>query len=233
MNARLLFALFLIGCAHKNGPPPVDLSAGGKLHVVPVEGGQVYLIDPKTETCFLFLPPATPIGEVNCHKLKAGVPAAEKYVTWPDESFTAMLREAQSILAAPIDEPPASKEPEESATGGSIEGVTRTGKGRYELKQSLIDRVLEDPATVAKGARIVPSVRDGKPNGFKFYAIRPDSFFATLGILNGDTVTSINGMELTSADKALEVYTKLRESKKWEVVLQRKGKQTKHTYTIK
>ena len=65
---------------------------------------------------------------------------------------------------------------------------------------------------VAKGARVVPAVKNGKPDGFKLYAIRPSSVYAKLGLQNGDTLQSINGFELTSADKALEVYTKLREA---------------------
>ncbi len=65
---------------------------------------------------------------------------------------------------------------------------------------------------VAKGARVVPAVKNGKPDGFKLYAIRPSSVYAKLGLQNGDTLQSINGFDLTSADKALEVYTKLREA---------------------
>src|ERR1051325_2730762 len=84
-----------------------------------------------------------------------------------------------------------------------------------------------------QGARGVPSKKNGKPDGFKLYAIRPSSAFARLGLANGDTLQSINGFELTSADKALEVYTKLREATSLEVEVTRRGKPVTLKYSIK
>lgn len=49
---------------------------------------------------------------------------------------------------------------------------------------------------VQRGARLVPSLRDGKPFGLKVFAIRDDSLFAALGLKNGDTVTQVNGHDL-------------------------------------
>ena len=51
--------------------------------------------------------------------------------------------------------------------------------------------------------------------------------------VNGDTLQSINGFELTSADKALEVYTKLREATSLEVNVTRRGKPVTLKYTIR
>ena len=70
----------------------------------------------------------------------------------------------------------------------------------------------------------MPAVKNGKPDGFKLYAIRPSSVYAKLGLTNGDTLQAINGFELTTADKALEVYTKLREATSLEVEVTRRGK---------
>jgi membrane-associated protease RseP (regulator of RpoE activity) len=103
----------------------------------------------------------------------------------------------------------------------------------YEVGKDVIDAVLQNPMAVAKGARVVPAVKDGKPVGFKLYAIRPSSIFSTLGFENGDTLQKINGSELTSADKALEIYTKLRDAKKLTVEIERRGKPITQTYTIK
>jgi len=83
------------------------------------------------------------------------------------------------------------------------------------------------------GWSALPAVKNGKPDGFKLYAIRPSSAFAKLGLTNGDTLQSINGFELTSADKALEVYTKLREATSLEVEITRRGKPVTLKYSIK
>ena len=57
--------------------------------------------------------------------------------------------------------------------------------------------------------------------------------YSKLGLQNGDTLQSINGFELTSADKALEVYTKLREATSLEVEITRRGQQQKLKYSIR
>lgn len=112
-------------------------------------------------------------------------------------------------------------------------GIKKIDDNNYEIDKSLVEKVLLNPMAVAKGARVVPSMKNGKPDGFKLYAIRPSSAFAKLGLTNGDTLQSINGFELTSADKALEVYTKLREATSLEIEVTRRGKPVTLKYSIK
>ena len=112
-------------------------------------------------------------------------------------------------------------------------GIKKIDDNNYEIDKSLVEKVLLNPMAVAKGARVVPSMKNGKPDGFKLYAIRPSSAFAKLGLANGDTLQSINGFELTSADKALEVYTKLREATSLEVEVTRRGKPVTLKYSIR
>ncbi len=116
----------------------------------------------------------------------------------------------------------------------SIEGgIKKIDDTTFEIDKSLVEKALVNPMALAKGARIVPAMKNGKPEGFKLYAIRPSSVFAKLGLSNGDTLTSINGFELNSADKALEVYTKLREATALELEVTRRGKPVTLKYSIK
>lgn len=112
-------------------------------------------------------------------------------------------------------------------------GIKKIDDSTFEIDKSLVEKVLVNPMAVAKGARIVPAMKNGKPEGFKLYAIRPTSVYSKLGLTNGDTLTSINGFELTSADKALEVYTKLREATSLELEVTRRGKPVTLKYTIR
>ena len=111
-------------------------------------------------------------------------------------------------------------------------GIKSTGENQFEIDKALVDKIVQNPMGVAKGARIVPAMTNGKASGFKLYAIRPNSVFAKLGLTNGDTLESINGMEMTTAEQALEVYTKLRDATSLEVELQRRGKPLTLKYTI-
>jgi general secretion pathway protein C len=112
-------------------------------------------------------------------------------------------------------------------------GIKTIDETHRTVSRALVDKILANPMAVAKGARIVPAVKNGKPDGFKLYAIRPSSMYARLGLMNGDTLQAVNGFELTSADQALEVYTKLREATSLEIELMRRGKPVKLFISIK
>jgi type II secretory pathway component PulC len=103
-------------------------------------------------------------------------------------------------------------------------GIKKIDDTHVTITRGLVDKLLENPMAFATGARVVPAIKNGKPGGFKLYAIRPSSAFARIGFANGDTLESINGFELTSADKALEVYTKIRDATSIELSITRAGK---------
>jgi hypothetical protein len=57
--------------------------------------------------------------------------------------------------------------------------------------------------------RIIPFIGDGKPQGFKLYAIAPGTLPAALGFHNGDAIVAANGVELDRPDGLLELYAHL------------------------
>jgi general secretion pathway protein C len=139
-----------------------------------------------------------------------------------------------AAAVAVVETPPQLPDENRDDMQASIDnGIKKIDESNYEIDKGLVEKVLLNPMAVAKGARVVPSMKNGKPDGFKLYAIRPSSAFAKLGLTNGDTLQSINGFDLTSADKALEVYTKLREATSLEVEVTRRGKPVTLKYSIK
>jgi len=136
-------------------------------------------------------------------------------------------RMGKTIVAKIIIDPSTSFDP------ALISRIVKKSDTSYEIPKDVIDAALANPMALAKGARVVPAVNAGKPDGFKLYAIRPSSVFAALGLQNGDTLKKISGFELTSADKALEAYTKIRDAKKITVEITRRGAPITLTYTIK
>ncbi len=89
-------------------------------------------------------------------------------------------------------------------------GIRRLANGRYTIQRSLLDKLLGDMNGLARTARIIPASANGRATGFRFVAIRPNTFYARIGLQNGDVVRAINGHEMTSPDRALDVYSKLR-----------------------
>jgi hypothetical protein len=143
------------------------------------------------------------------------------------ETFHRPVRELARLAEVPPPRLPASPLEEELARSIHCDG------NRCEMPRSLFDKILGDMNQLAAGARIVPSIRDGRADGFKLYAIRPNSLFARLGITNGDTIHTINGQDITTPDKALEVYTKLRNADRLSVTLTRRGQPLTMEYVLK
>jgi general secretion pathway protein C len=119
--------------------------------------------------------------------------------------------------------------------GDLKKGVRKVSETQYEIDRNLLEKVLADTNAVARSARVVPSVspKDGKPNGFKLYAIRPDSVYSTIGLQNGDTVSAINGQEMNSPEKAFELYAKLRTASGLQISVIRRGQPMNIDYSIR
>ena len=116
---------------------------------------------------------------------------------------------------------------------GIAKGIRKVGPTRWEIDRNVLNTVLSNTTMIARSARIVPSVKNGKPNGFKLLHIRRGSFYSLLGMFNGDTIHAINGHPITTPDKALEVYTKLRTAGHVTIDFTRRGKPLTHEYTIR
>jgi general secretion pathway protein C len=112
------------------------------------------------------------------------------------------------------------------------DGVKKTGDNKYEVKKSVLDGTLSNLNSVATQARIVPSFKNGVANGFKVFSIQPNSFYSAIGVENGDVVQKINGYEINSPDKALEIYQKLREARHVTVDLERNGQVLRKEYNV-
>jgi general secretion pathway protein C len=112
-------------------------------------------------------------------------------------------------------------------------GVKKTGEHTYEVQRGTVDSLLGNMSVLSRSARIVPEIRDGRAAGFRLFSVRPDGPFAKIGLQNGDVISAINGLEMTSPDKALEVYTKLKSASHLSVGLERNGQKITKEYNIR
>ncbi|HEY2743825.1 MAG TPA: type II secretion system protein GspC [Polyangia bacterium] len=119
-----------------------------------------------------------------------------------------------------------------SEMGDIDKGVNCNGNS-CTIDRALVEKLLSNTTMLATAARFVPSIKDGKPNGFKLYAIRPQSIFGRIGLQNGDTIKAINGSEMTTPDAALGLYTKLRNASHLSVQVERRGETVALDYSIR
>ncbi len=136
--------------------------------------------------------------------------------------------------APPTPNAPIAQAPTIEPGNGDIpeNGINCTGGTKCVIKREVVDKLLSNTAALATSARFVPSIKDGKPNGFKLYAIRPQSIFGRIGLQNGDTIKAINGSDMTTPDAALALYTKLRNASHLSVTVDRRGETVPLDYTI-
>lgn len=142
------------------------------------------------------------------------------------------LEEANKAVKNPRPTPVAAA-PSSSDKPSLGEGVRKLGDKKYEIEKGEIDNVLSNLNQIARQARIVPSFKNGKSNGFKLFSIRPNSLYSKIGIQNGDIVQKINGYEINSPDKALQIYSKLKDADSISVDLVRRGKPQTMNYSIR
>ncbi len=112
-------------------------------------------------------------------------------------------------------------------------GIKSVSENEYEVPRAEIDKTLSNLNDVAMQARIVPAFKDGVATGFKLFSIRPDSIYTKIGVQNGDVIRRINGFDLNSPEKALEVYTKLKEANRIDIEIERNGSVLRKTYNIR
>jgi general secretion pathway protein C len=110
----------------------------------------------------------------------------------------------------------------------SLEGVRQLTETTWTLPRA----PLLEPRCTSVQARIVPNLKDGATDGFKLFSVRHGSLFEKLGIKNGDVIHGINGLALTTPDRALEIYSQLQTAKSLVVELTRQGQPLKLTYNI-
>ncbi len=102
-----------------------------------------------------------------------------------------------------------------------IQSISETEK---VVDRSLIDKLVANPSRFIRSVRVRPFRQDGKVVGFKLRRFKGDSPLALLGAKKGDIIHSVNGVELTSVDKALGAYQNLRSSNALTFSITRNGK---------
>jgi general secretion pathway protein C len=95
-----------------------------------------------------------------------------------------------------------------------------------------LESVLGNVPLLLGSVRIVPELRAGKTTGFRLLAVHPEGPFAFIGMQNGDIISSINGLEITSPEQGLAAYTKLKSANHLSLGMERNGQKVTKEYRI-
>ena len=102
-------------------------------------------------------------------------------------------------------------------------GIQKVGANEFNVDRGVVDKILENQAELMRQARIVPEQENGKVVGIRLFGVRPDTLLGMLGMENGDRLEKINGFDMTSPEKALEAYARLRTADHLTVSVNRTG----------
>lgn len=144
--------------------------------------------------------------------------------------------DAPAPMAAPVAEPA----PARAAAGrpGTLPAdiaskIQRVSATEFHVDRQVVDKILENQAELMRSARIVPEQENGKVVGIRLFGIRPDTLLGALGMENGDRLQTINGFDMTSPEKALEAYARLRTADRLTVQVNRRGQNVNLDFNIK
>ena len=108
---------------------------------------------------------------------------------------------------------------------------TAAPRQSYSLRQYR-DTLLNDPQKVADLVRIQPANKNGRFVGYKLQPGRDASFLTRHGLLPGDVVTSVNGVELDSPAKGFGLIKDLSSADTLNLVINRNGVKQRFTLPV-
>jgi len=138
---------------------------------------------------------------------------------------TAVAAEA----AKPAAEPPPATAP--AATPGTL--ATAVGTGSYVVDQRALNNALDNIGQAMTDARLLPSSKEGKVEGFRVSEVKPQGVFGMVGIKNGDVLLSINDFPIDSPEKAIQSFVSLKGQSRIKLDLIRDGKPMSLNYDIR
>ncbi|NTV49029.1 MAG: general secretion pathway protein GspC [Geobacteraceae bacterium] len=111
--------------------------------------------------------------------------------------------------------------------------VASTGAGSYVIDQRALNAALDNPAQAMSDARLLPSQKDGKVEGFRASEVKPNGVFSMLGIKNGDILLRLNDFPMDSPDKALQSFIALKGQSRLKLDIVRDGQPQTFNYDIR
>jgi len=112
-------------------------------------------------------------------------------------------------------------------------GVRKTGPTSYEIDQAEFDRALSNVSRLMTEARAVPELDASGANiGFKLVYLKDGSLFERIGMEKMDVLTRINGYDLNTPEKALQLFSKLRSAPQFTIDLKRGDQSITLDYSV-
>jgi len=148
-----------------------------------------------------------------------------------DQAFI-LINGKKIELLTPMTPPMASPQPQQPV-GHPVTGVSNIGAGSYVIDQRTLNAALDNIGQAMTDARLLPSQKDGKVEGFRASEVKPSGVFAMIGIKNGDVLLRLNDFPIDSPDKALQSFIALKGQNRLKLDMLRDGRPVTFNYDIR
>ena len=129
--------------------------------------------------------------------------------------------------------PPSASAPAQQPAANPTTGVASTGAGSFVIDQRALNAALDNISQAMTDARLLPSQKDGKVEGFRASEVKPTGVFSMIGIKNGDVLLRLNDFPIDSPDKALQSFIALKGQNRLKLDMIRDGRPVTFNYDIR
>ncbi|PLY04261.1 MAG: hypothetical protein C0624_05945 [Desulfuromonas sp.] len=110
--------------------------------------------------------------------------------------------------------------------------IEKVGENRWRIPREEAEKARTNLNSLLKTARMTPNIVDGRTEGFQVVMIQPRSLLSQMGLRPRDVLKEINGVELDSPEKALQVFYQLREARSLSLSLVRNDEPLTFDYVV-
>lgn len=133
--------------------------------------------------------------------------------------------------APPEQDKPIAAAPVQSTVASGVVAASPGGTGIID--QRALNASLDNIGQAMTDARLLPSMKDGKVEGFRLSEVKPQGVFGALGLKNGDVLAKINDFPIDSPEKAIQSFMTLKGQNRIKLDLVRDGAPTTLSYDIR
>ena len=144
-------------------------------------------------------------------------------------------KEVLEVSLNPEDNKPAVGAAPAAAKGSptSNSTVRQVSRNKWMLDKREVEAAVDNLPQLLTKARIIPNFTDGKPDGFRIFAITEDSIYTKIGLQNGDILHRVNGIEVKDPSNFLKVFEQLKDETSITVDLVRNNQKETFGYEIR
>jgi hypothetical protein len=134
----------------------------------------------------------------------------------------ANVRATLRLFELPVD--PKKETPREEPADPYADSIKKIDDKTYEVRRELVRELVTGVQKPGK-VRMMPIVnKDGEVGGVRVYGVTAGSLPAAIGLKSADTIDSINGEQIKSAQQLLDLYAKIDQLQIVELGGKRAGK---------